>query len=122
MGQANVSRRILLLVPDLGCHGAAKQAKLLASALPREQFTVQVGVAGNDGIFSKSLRDSGVAVHVLGDDPLWLRTLSRLKLLAREFAPHLIQAWSNAIRWAALARLGGFRRPSWKMIAVDPPT
>ena len=122
MGTTNSNRRILFLVPNLTCHGAAKQATLLACALPRHEFEICVGVVGEDGVFSETLRQAGITVHILGGRRNWLRPMIGLKRLTREFSPHLVKAWGSTIGRAAWAGIGAYRRPSWNLIAVDPPS
>src|SRR5579864_2202321 len=113
-------RTILFLVPDLQCYGYAKQATLLATTLPREQFVVHVGVLGKDGIFSKRLRQTGIPVHSVGASRSWLQGALGLRRLLRELSPDAVQAWGGAVPWAACARSVRLDRCPWKLIAVDP--
>jgi glycosyltransferase involved in cell wall biosynthesis len=114
-------RTTLFLVPDLSCRGYAKQATLLADALPRDQFAVHIGVLGENGVYSERLKQAQVPVHWLGASRSWVQGHASLQRLLRMLSPDLVQAWSGAVRWAALARIACFRRPQWELVAVEPP-
>ncbi|HEV3143109.1 MAG TPA: glycosyltransferase [Gemmataceae bacterium] len=112
-------RTLLFLVPDLNCHGWAKQAMLLACALPKDQFGVHVGVLGEEGVFLEPLRAAGIPAHLFGARRLsaWFA----LKRLLRQLSPELVQTWGSALPWAALAKMARLGWPKWKLLAVDPP-
>jgi glycosyltransferase involved in cell wall biosynthesis len=112
---------LLFLVPDLHCHGYAKQAALLATALPRDHFAVHVGVMGQDGVFSERLKQAGMPIHAVGASRSWLQGLFGLRRLLRELSPDAVQAWGGAVRWAGLVRMASLARCTWKLIAVEPP-
>ena len=54
---------ILLLANDLSYGGPARQASLLAAALPRERFAVHLFTLRPDAPWSRELREAGVAVE-----------------------------------------------------------
>ena len=112
---------ILFLVPDLIGHGYAKQAALLAGALPGNQFVVHVGVLGEDGVFSERLKQADVPIHFLGSTRSWLRPLFAARRLLRSLAPDLVQTWGGAVRWAACAQRAKLGRCLSPLIAVEPP-
>jgi glycosyltransferase involved in cell wall biosynthesis len=109
---------IFFFLPDLGPSGAAKQVSLLAPALAREGFAVQVAVRNDDGIFADQLRNSGVVLHSLRCGrqckPTAGLTLSKMIADAR---PDLIVA----SRIAALRQIGiiGLLRRLPPVVAVD---
>ena len=112
---------ILFVVPDLQCHGYAKQAALLASALPRDQFAVHVGVLSEDGVFSEGLKQAGLPVHFLGSHRSWLHAFFALRCLLRTLTPDLVQSWSSAVCWAACAQRAMLKRRLLPLIAAEPP-
>jgi glycosyltransferase involved in cell wall biosynthesis len=111
---------ILFLLPDLSCHGYAKQAALLARTLPRDQFAVHVAVLQAGGVFSERLEQAGLSIHVLRGSRTWFHVPIALHRLLRALAPDLVQAWDGAAPWAALARFAMFRRHRWPLVVVEP--
>lgn len=86
--------RILFVIPDLDCSGAAKQLTLLAPALPREHFEVRVCAIGSDGPFGAVLQKAGIGVEILG----WRRwvelgALGRWRRLLADYKPDIVHAW-----------------------------
>jgi glycosyltransferase involved in cell wall biosynthesis len=87
-------RRILSLIPNFEFNGAARQLTLLASALPRDRFTVRVCVLGRAGRWAEELRRAGVEVEVFD----WRRWIDPQPLLALRrslttFRPDVLHAW-----------------------------
>ncbi len=57
---------LFFLTSDLGANDAAEQLALLACSLPRDRFSVTVGVLDSAiGVASDSIRAAGIAVHTL---------------------------------------------------------
>jgi glycosyltransferase involved in cell wall biosynthesis len=56
-------RKILILIPDLNFNGHARQASLLAGALPADRFHVEVLGLGGGGPFAEPLRCAGIIVE-----------------------------------------------------------
>lgn len=111
--------KLLILVPDLGPSGIARQAGRLAPALPRDRFAVEVGVLGPaDTPLADDLRRAGVPVHPLplrrGLDLRGLRQLRRVVAAAK---PDILHAWGPAA-----VRLAGFLPvPRLVASAAEPP-
>jgi glycosyltransferase involved in cell wall biosynthesis len=84
-----------MLTSDLGVTGAAKQLGLLAAALPRDRFRVEVGVLGTAATAAAdALRAVGISVHTL---PLRhfldVSGLRRLRQIAIDTEPDVIHVW-----------------------------
>jgi glycosyltransferase involved in cell wall biosynthesis len=95
--------KVFLLIPELAWSGAAKQLFLLASGLPRQRFTVRVGVMGRDGPWGNSLRAAGLDVDVLGWTRLIdARPIRRLRQLVQEIRPDVIHGWGWSVLRASL--------------------
>jgi len=87
---------LLLVVPDLGCHGPAKQVSLLAPALPRDHFTVHVAVQGPEGIFSGPLVKAGIPLHFLSAHSRAISVCFALQQLLGKLSPDIVQTWRTA--------------------------
>lgn len=102
---------LFFLASDLGPTGATRQLSLLAPALPRDRFRVEVGVFGpGTGPVAEALTRAGIPVH-----PIPLRHLfdvSGIRSLRRVVAaanPAVIHAWGPAA--VRLSRLVTSARP-----------
>ncbi|MBS0266820.1 MAG: glycosyltransferase [Planctomycetes bacterium] len=110
--------KILLLIPTLDRSGAEKQLTLLATHLPRDEFSVQVVALTRSGPFAADLEQAGVPVTVLGKrfkaDPLayW-----RLRRLLKEQAPDILHTWLFAAN--TYGRLAAGRHPAFKTIVSE---
>ncbi|QEF97700.1 Putative glycosyltransferase EpsD [Stieleria maiorica] len=86
--------RIALIIPTMDQGGAEKQLALLAENLPHDEFEVHVYLLTRDGPRSRSLRDSGIPVTVIGKrfkaDPT---ALFRLRRLLKEWSPDVVHTW-----------------------------
>lgn len=97
---------ILILVPDLGINGAAKQVSLLAPEFKRQGNELQVVALRRGGLFSTPLREAGIHVQALNQrGPFDPRPLLELRRIVRAHPPSVIHAWRRpALRTlAALA-------------------
>jgi glycosyltransferase involved in cell wall biosynthesis len=96
---------ILFLIPDLNYHGRARQASLLAQALPREQFAVRLLSLRGPGPFSSPLQDGTIPIsgsHSRFRFPI--ENVYALRQLLRTERPALVHVWGlEALRaiWAA---------------------
>jgi glycosyltransferase involved in cell wall biosynthesis len=84
-----------MIVSELGPSGAAKQLGLLAAALPRERYRVEVSVLGPaSSPATEALRATGVPVHAL---PMRhfvdITGLRRLRQVAADIEPAVVHAW-----------------------------
>ncbi len=98
---------IFYLIDDLRYSGLARQASLLASALPRDRFAVRVFTLRPDAPWSQMLREAGVAVESANwRRPLDPRPLLALRRATRGAEPDVIHVFGlPALR--ALAAAGG---------------
>jgi len=97
--------RIALVIPTLDRSGAEKQLTLLATRLPRNEFTLHVFALTRGGPYEADLAAAGVPVTVIGkrwkfDPGAWRRTQRAL----RAYQPDVIHTWLFAAN--AYARLG----------------
>jgi glycosyltransferase involved in cell wall biosynthesis len=114
-------RRVLLLLPSLDYGGAARQATLLAAALPRGRFEARVCVLGGEAPWADELRRAGVAVETLGwRRPFDLAPFLALRRLLRAFRPQIVHAW-GAAALRALTLVGGPRGARVIASAALPP-
>lgn len=103
--------KILFVIPSLGHTGSAKQLRLLAGNLPRDQFERCICVLGREGNQEEALRKAGIRVQALG----WSRwidlgALRSLRQLLREFRPDVVHVWTpTALRAACLSGINGAR-------------
>jgi glycosyltransferase involved in cell wall biosynthesis len=90
--------RVLQVIPTLDRAGAEKQMFLLASALPRERFAVEVAALTRLGPLREALRAERIPVHSIGKrwkvDPLALAKLIRLMRAGRY---DVIHTWLFAV-------------------------
>jgi glycosyltransferase involved in cell wall biosynthesis len=99
--------KVLHLIPSLDYGGAAQQLALLATHLPRDQFTQRVCCLGPQGALTKQLEASGIEVVTLGWTRLAeFRPLWQLHTLRKEFAPEIVHAW----QWPSLRIALGLAR------------
>jgi glycosyltransferase involved in cell wall biosynthesis len=110
---------IRYLLPDLEYRGHARQAALLAGALPRERFAIRVTSLQGDGPFAEPLRAAGAPVgghpgRRLFDVEDW--SALRNDLITEK--PALIHVWGTralrALWWASL-----FRRAALPSVVVS---
>jgi glycosyltransferase involved in cell wall biosynthesis len=85
---------VLQLIPTLDRSGAEKQMVLLATALPRDRFRVEVAALTRLGPYEAELRASGIPVTLIGkrfklDPAAFLRLVRFLK--AKKF--DVLQTW-----------------------------
>jgi glycosyltransferase involved in cell wall biosynthesis len=86
--------RVLQIIPTLDRSGAEKQMVMLAIALPRERYHVEVAALTRLGPLASDLREAGIPIHALKKrfklDPV---TLARLTKLMREGRFDIAQTW-----------------------------
>ncbi len=97
---------ILFLTHDLEYHGYARQASLLAAALPRQRFAVSCFSMCGDGPFSVPFREANLPIHGRSAQRLFdFETPLALRALLRN-QPALIHVWGlralRLLRWATL--------------------
>jgi glycosyltransferase involved in cell wall biosynthesis len=107
-----MTQRILHLIPALDPYGAEKQLGLLAPALLRAGFDVQV-CAFAGGPMAESLRSTGIQPTIL--ERRWTvdpRLFWNLKRLVDHFRPDVIHAWKCSANAYGLAAsiAGGTKR------------
>ncbi|MEO1995937.1 MAG: glycosyltransferase, partial [Planctomycetaceae bacterium] len=89
-----MTQRILYLIPTLDQSGAEKQLTLLASGLPRDEFTPLVATLTRGGCYAATLENAGVETLHIGKrwkfDPVaaW-----RLRRLIERVQPDLLHTW-----------------------------
>ncbi len=85
--------KILHLIPTLEGGGAERQLSMLAAEQSRRGWCVHVGIR-RGGVFEKSLCDSGVIVHFLGDHKgINSKLLVRINALIKQIKPDVVQTW-----------------------------
>ena len=111
---------ILILTSDLTYGGPARQASLLAAALPRERFAVHLFTLRPDAPWSRELREAGVAVESGNRRRLFdVQPLLALRRALRDPAPDVVHVFGlPALR--ALALAGGRHTARVMAIAVHP--
>ena len=103
--------RISYIIPTLDQSGAERQLTMLASALPKDEYEVQVIALNRGGPYADQLLASGIKVEVLGKrfrfDPL---TYLRLRTALHRFQPQIIQAFlfaaNSYVRMPGMAPAG----------------
>ncbi|GAB4145370.1 MAG: glycosyltransferase [Planctomycetaceae bacterium] len=105
--------KIVLLIPTLDRSGAEKQFTLLATGLPKSEFSVSVMLLTRSGPYEADLRAADIPVTNLQKrwkfDPVAFR---KLKRVLREVQPDIMHSWlfaGNA--YGRLAVGGGAGRP-----------
>ena len=96
---------ILILTSDLTYGGPARQASLLAAALPRERFAVHLFTLRPDAPWSRELREAGVAVESGNRRRLFdVQPFVALRRALRDPAPDVVHVFGlPALRALALA-------------------
>ncbi len=110
--------KILLLIPTLDRSGAEKQLALLATHLPRPEFSVQVVALTRSGPYAADLEQAGIPVTVLGKrfkcDPVaWWR----LRKLLKEQRPDVLHTWLFAAN--SYGRLSAGSHPPFKIVVSE---
>ncbi len=110
--------KLLLLIPTLDRSGAEKQLTLLATHLPRSEFSVQVACLTRSGPYAAELNAAEVPVTVLHKrfkcDPIAYR---RLRRLLTEQQPDILHTWLFAGN--AYGRLAAGGRPPFPIIVSE---
>lgn len=121
VGESNTICRvikILLLIPTLDRSGAEKQLALLATHLPRPEFSVHVAALTRSGPYAAELERAGIPVTVLGKrfkcDPVayW-----RLRRLLKEQCPDILHTWLFAAN--SYGRLAAGSKPPFKIVVSE---
>lgn len=110
--------KILLLIPTLDRSGAEKQLTLLATHLPRPEFSVQVVALTRSGPYAADLEQAEIPVTVLGKrfkcDPVaWWR----LRKLLKEQRPDVLHTWLFAAN--SYGRLAAGSHPPFKIVVSE---
>ena len=86
--------RLTMLIPTLDRSGAEKQLALLATALPKHEFDLDVVALDRGGPYQKLLEEHEIPVRVLGKrlklDPF---ALYRLRAHLRQRDPDILHTW-----------------------------
>ncbi|MBI3866559.1 MAG: glycosyltransferase [Planctomycetia bacterium] len=110
--------RILLVIPTLDRSGAEKQLTLLATRLPRPEFSVQIVALTRAGPYAADLQQAGIPLTVLGKrfkcDPF---TFFRLKRLIKSERPDVLHTWLFAAN--SYGRLAAGSRPPFKIVVSE---
>lgn len=110
--------RIAFVIPTLDQSGAERQLTLLATGLPRDEFTVHVVALNRGGPFADDLRAAGISVEVLGKrfrfDPL---TYLRLRNSLRAFKPDVVQSFLFAAN--SYVRLPGIAPANCRVVVSE---
>jgi glycosyltransferase involved in cell wall biosynthesis len=112
-------RSILYLLPDLDFRGHARHASLLASALSRDQFNLQVLSLRGPGPFAKPIRSAGANVLDHGNRARFgVENWFTLRTLLAVQRPELVHVWGvKALR--TLSRSTLFNRSLLPPIVVS---
>jgi glycosyltransferase involved in cell wall biosynthesis len=100
--------KILFLIPTLDRSGAEKQLTLLATHLPRPEFSVEVVALTRAGPYAADLERAGIPLTVLGKrfkcDPIayW-----RLRRLLQRQRPDVLHTWLFAANTYGRLAVGG---------------
>ena len=110
--------KLLLLIPTLDRSGAEKQLMLLATHLPRPEFSVHVAVLTRSGPYQAELAGAGIPVTVIDKrfkcDPLAWRKLRRL---LREWRPDVLHTWLFAAN--SYGRMAAGARPPFPVVVSE---
>jgi glycosyltransferase involved in cell wall biosynthesis len=110
--------KLLLVIPTLDRSGAEKQLALLATHLPRPEFSVHVLALTRPGPYAADLAAAGIPVTVLGKrfkcDPVaWWR----LRKLLKDRQPDVLHTWLFAAN--SYGRLAAGRHARYPMIVSE---
>jgi len=110
--------KLLLLIPTLDRSGAEKQLTLLATHLPRNEFSVHVACLTRPGPYAAHVEAAGIPVTVLNKrwrcDPI---ALGRLRKFLKECRPDILHTWLFAAN--AYGRLAAGSRPAFPIIVSE---
>lgn len=110
--------KLLLLIPTLDRSGAEKQLTLLATHLPREEFSVQVAVLTREGPYRDKLVAAGIPVTNINKrfkcDPVayW-----KLRKLISDWRPDVLHTWLFAAN--SYGRLAAGPRPPCPIVVSE---
>ncbi len=109
--------RVAFVIPTLDQSGAERQLTMLASALPKDEYEVQVIALNRGGPYADQLLASGIKVEVLGKrfrfDPL---TYMRLRTALHRFQPQIIQSFLFRREFVRANAGNGSRRQSSRRV------
>jgi glycosyltransferase involved in cell wall biosynthesis len=110
--------KLLLLIPTLDRSGAEKQLMLLATHLPRPEFSVHVAALTRSGPYEADLANADIPVTVIGKrfkcDPLAFRKLRRL---LADWQPDVLHTWLFAAN--SYGRLAAGSRPRFPIVVSE---
>ena len=110
--------KLLLLIPTLDRSGAEKQLTLLATHLPRSEFSVHVAALTRSGPYQADLAAAGIAVTVIDKrfkcDPLayW-----KMRRLISDWQPDVLHTWLFAAN--SYGRLAAGARPRFPVVVSE---
>jgi glycosyltransferase involved in cell wall biosynthesis len=110
--------KLLLVIPTLDRSGAEKQLTLLATHLPRSEFSVHVVALTRPGPYATELAAAGIPVTVLGKrlkcDPVaWWR----LRKFLKDWQPDVLHTWLFAAN--SYGRLAAGRHARFPIIVSE---
>ncbi len=110
--------KLLLLIPTLDRSGAEKQLTLLATHLPRTEFSVHVACLTRSGPYAAELEAAGIPCSVLNKrfkcDPI---AFGRLRRLLKQWQPDVLHTWLFAAN--AYGRLAAGPRPQFPIVVSE---
>jgi glycosyltransferase involved in cell wall biosynthesis len=110
--------KLLLVIPTLDRSGAEKQLTLLATHLPRSEFSVHVLALTRPGPYATELAAAGIPVTILGKrfkcDPVaWWR----LRTFLKRWQPDVLHTWLFAAN--SYGRLAAGRNARYPIIVSE---
>jgi len=110
--------KLLLVIPTLDRSGAEKQLTLLATHLPKPEFSVHVAALTRSGPYAADLAAAGVPVTVLEKrfkcDPFAWR---RLRRLIADVGPDVLHTWLFAAN--SYGRLAAGKKPPFPIVVSE---
>ena len=110
--------RLAFVIPTLDQSGAERQLALLATTLPRTDYTIRVFALNRGGHYQQFLENAGIPTAVLGKQFRFdIRTALRLRQSLHAFQPHIVQSFLFSAN--TLVRLPGIVPRSAKVIVSE---
>lgn len=110
--------RLAFVIPTLDQSGAERQLALLATRLPRTDYTIHVFALNRGGHYKHFLENAGIHTTVLGKRFRFdLRTALRLKQSLRAFQPQIVHSFLFSAN--TLVRLPGITPRNAKVIVSE---
>lgn len=110
--------RLAFVIPTLDQSGAERQLALLATSLPRTDYTIRVFALNRGGHYREFLENAGIPATVLGKQFRFdFRTALRLRQSLHAFQPDIVQSFLFSAN--TLVRLPGIVPRSAKIIVSE---